>query len=672
MRFLLRAVLAFSLCSSVHAALPPLIDRNAIFGEVPIAAAEISPDGQYIAFLQPYKGARNIWVKKADAPFAAARPLTAEPQRPIPAYFWSRDGKYILYVKDREGDENFNIYAVEPGAMPEAGADVPTSRNITDAKGVQARIYAVPKGDADVIFIGLNDRDKAWHDLYKLHISTGERALIRRNTERISRWEFDHKGELRLAVRTSQKGDTEILRVDADKLTPIYTCDVTEECGPSAFNHANDKVYLVTNKDTNLVGLSLLDPVTGAVTLVESDPLKRVDLAGPRFSDLTETLVATAYADDKRRLYWKDRAFEADYKWLRSRLPGGEDVNFSSCTRDETVCMVVAWSDLEPGATYLFDRKARTLALQFRVREELPREALVPMRSIRYKSVDGTEIAAYLTLPRGIPPRALPLIVNPHGGPWARDGWGFNGFAQFFANRGYAVLQPNFRGSTGYGKSFLNAGNGEWGRKMQDDLTAGVKYLIAQGTVDAKRVGIVGGSYGGYATLAGVAFTPDLYAVGVSIVGPSHLTTLLRSIPPYWEAQRRVMYSRMADPDTPEGRKLLEAESPLNSAANIKTPLMVVQGANDPRVNKRESDQIVVAVRDHNVPVEYLVAQDEGHGFGRPINNLAMSADMEKFLATHLHGRFQESVPEDVAARLKELTVDPKTVVLADQSSPTH
>jgi len=300
----------------------------------------------------------------------------------------------------------------------------------------------------------------------------------------------------------------------------------------------------------------------------------------------------------------------------------------------------------------------------------VPRAALASMHSIHYRSIDGLNISAYLTLPKGIAATALPVMVFPHGGPWARDRWGYQSFPQFFANRGYAVLQPNFRGSTGYGKTFLNAGNGQWGRRMQDDLTAGVKYLIAQGIVDPKRVGIAGGSYGGYATLAGAAFTPELYAAAVSIVGPSNLITLLKSIPPYWEAGRRIMYTRMADPGTPQGRALLEAESPLNAAMNIVTPLMVVQGANDPRVNKRESDQIVVAARDHNVPVEYLVAPDEGHGFARPINNLAMITEIERFLATHLDGRVQTDVPEDVAARLKEITVDPKSVVLAASAEP--
>jgi dipeptidyl aminopeptidase/acylaminoacyl peptidase len=664
MKAALHALLALAFAVPGHAALPPLIDRDALFGEVQIAGAQISPDGRYLSFLKPYQGVRNIWVKKTTEPFAAARPLSAESHRPVSAYFWSRDSKYVLYAQDLNGDENFNIYAIDPDTAPPAGAQVPTARNLTDMKGVRAQIYDLPKNDPDVMFVGLNDRDKSWHDLYRLRISSGERTLLRQNTEHIAGWGFDHKGELRLAVRTTPAGDTEILRVDRDAFTRIYSCDVTEACELEAFDPDNRQVYLLSNKGVNLIGLYLLDPQTQAVTLIESDPERRVDLGRALFSDASDRLIATVYQDDHERVYFKDPRYADDYKWLKSRFNGGE-VHYGSSTRDDNLFVVTAVSDVEPGQTYLFSRSPRMLELQYRLREEIPRDALAPMQSIRYKSTDGTEIQAYLTLPKGVPPSKLPLVVWPHGGPWARDVWGFSAFPQFFANRGYAVLQPNFRASTGFGKAFLNAGNGQWGRKMQDDLSAGVKVLIQEGTVDAKRVGIAGGSYGGYATLAGVAFTPDLYQAAVSIVGPSNLITLLASIPPYWEAGRKIMYRRMGDPGTAEGRKLLAAESPLNSAARIRTPLMVVQGANDPRVNKRESDQIVIAARDHGVPVEYLVAPDEGHGFARPINNLAMMAQMEKFLAAHLGGRFQEGVPAEVAARLKEITVDPKSVVLA-------
>jgi dienelactone hydrolase len=287
------------------------------------------------------------------------------------------------------------------------------------------------------------------------------------------------------------------------------------------------------------------------------------------------------------------------------------------------------------------------------------------MQAVRYKSSDGLEIPAYLTLPKGVKANGLPALLVPHGGPWVRDEWGYNALAQFFANRGYAVLMPNFRGSTGYGKKFLNAGNGEWGARMQDDLTWGVQYLVNQGIADPKRIGILGGSYGGYATLAGVAFTPDLYRAAVDIVGPSNLLTLLDAIPPYWEAARKIMYARMADPDTPDGKKWMEDRSPLYSAEKIKTPLMVVQGANDPRVHRREAEQIVIALRDRGFPVEYLLAPDEGHGFARPVNNLAMFMAVEKFLAAQLKGRYQEGGSPEVAARLEEITVDPKTVVIS-------
>jgi dipeptidyl aminopeptidase/acylaminoacyl peptidase len=326
---------------------------------------------------------------------------------------------------------------------------------------------------------------------------------------------------------------------------------------------------------------------------------------------------------------------------------------------------VAGRSDVDPGEVYLFDRGHKTLALQYKVRERIPREHMAEMKSVRYPSSDGLEIPAFLTLPKGVAPTGLPAVLLPHGGPWGRDGWGFNNLAQFLANRGYAVLQPNFRASTGYGKKFLNAGNKQWGEKMQDDVTWGAKYLVAQGIADPKRIGIMGGSYGGYATLAGVAFTPDVYAAAVDIVGPSNLITLLDSIPPYWEAGRLVFYTRMGDPRTPEGKAQLVRQSPLSSAQKIKTPLLVAQGANDPRVKKAEAEQIVIALRDRGFPVEYILAPDEGHGFARPVNSMALWAASEKFFAKHLGGRFQEGATPEVTARLAEITVDPKTVVLS-------
>lgn len=641
---------------------PPLIDRNLFFGEIAIAGAQISPDGRFISFLKPYKGTRNIWVKGADEPFSAARPVSAEAARPIRSYFWSRDSKYILYSQDSGGDENFNIYAIDPTLAADPKSGVPPTRALTDLKGVRTEIFSVPRAKPDILYIGLNDRDPRWHDLYELHISTGEKTLLRKNSENIAGWEFDHDGVLRLAQRTNSAGDTEILRVDAGGFKQIYSCTVLETCEIFGFDATGQQAFLITNKGPlDLIELELLNAAAGAAAKVESDPERRVDIANVKLSEIDHRLLFTEYEDDTVRRYFRDPAFEKDYRWLQSKLPG-QQITFGAASNDENLWIVSAYGDTEPGVTYVWNRKTQRLTLQYRVRDELPRAALAQRKPYHYRSSDGLDIPAYLTLPKGLPAKNLPLIVHPHGGPWARDSFGYDTYAQFLSNRGYAVLQPNFRGSTSYGKKFLNAGNGEWGRKMQDDLTWGVKSLVAAGIADPARIGISGGSYGGYATLAGVAFTPDVYAAAVAIVAPSNLLTLLDAIPPYWEAGRKQMYTRMADPTTAAGKALLIAESPLTQAKSIVTPLLVVQGKNDPRVNIRESDQIVAAVRDNGKPVEYLVAPDEGHGFARPINNLAMVTAMEAFLAQYLGGRCQQDIPADIAAKLKDISIDPRTV----------
>lgn len=655
--------------TAVFSQQPPLIDREAFFGNPEYSGANISPDGKYIMFRKPYKDTMNIWVKKTEDPFDKAKLITNRTDRPIAGSFWSRDSKFILFTQDKGGDENFNVYAVDPAAPAASGSDVPAARNITDAKGVRAFIYAVPESDPDAIYVGLNERDKAWHDLYKVKISTGERTLITENKDRYQGVIFDNADKLRLVTRAAQNGDTEILRVEPDgKTTKIYSCDAFESCGPVRFHKDNKRLYLQTNKgDLDLIELVLMDVETGKIEKVESDPMNKVDFGGASFSEVTDELIATAYEDDRERIYWKNKAFKKDYDDLKKRL-GDRDINFGSSTKDESKFIVSTNSDTDPGTVWLYDRKSKNLSTLYQVREKLDRKALAPMKAVRYKSSDGMEIPAFLTIPKGSDGKNLPVVMFVHGGPWGRDYWGYHSYAQFLANRGYAVLQPNFRASTGYGKKFLNAGNNQWGEKMQDDVTWGVKYLIEQGIADPKRVGIMGGSYGGYATLAGVTYTPDTYGAAVAIVAPSNLVTLLEAIPPYWEAIRTVFYKRMGDPNTPEGLAQMKRQSPLTYADRIKTPLLVVQGANDPRVNKRESDQIVIALRDRNYPVEYLVAPDEGHGFARPVNNMAMIATSEKFLAKHLGGRFQETMTPEVAQRLGEITVDPKNVMLAKKA----
>ncbi len=647
---------------------PPLIDRELLFGDPEISGAQLSPDGKFLSFIKPYNGTRNLWIKGLAEPFDKARPMTNDQARPVRDYFWSRDGKYLLFSQDKGGDENFNLYAVNPAEALPAGQPVPAARDLTGLKGVRVQIDHAPLTDPNTLYIGLNDRDKAWHDLYKLNLTTGEKTLVRQNTDRLGSWVFDWNDQLRLASRSNPDGSTEWLRVEGEAMMPFYKTSIDEQSRVVSFARDNQRVYLVTNQGArNLTEIVLLDPATGKEEPFQADPLKRVDVGELVISEKTHEPAFVSFEDDRMRRVWKDPAFEQDFKAIGSKLPG-LDVYPVSHTADERLWLLSASSATQPSVAYLFDRQTKQLTKQYETRPKLESTDLADMKVVRYRSSDGLEIPAYLTLPKGVPAKNLPVIIFPHGGPWNRDVYGFNARHQLLANRGYAVLSPNFRASAGYGKQFLNAGNGEWGQKMQDDVTYGVKYLIAQGIADPRRVGILGGSYGGYATLAGVTFTPDLYAAAVAIVAPSNLITLLNSFPPYWEDGRKQWYVRVGDPTTEAGRAALARASPLTAADKIKTPLLVVQGANDPRVHKAEADQIVVALRDRNYPVQYLLAPDEGHGFARPVNNLAMWAAAEKFLAQHLHGRYQESMSPAVAKRLGEITVDPKTVVLASKT----
>ena len=644
----------------------PIIDRELFFGDPEIASGQISPDGKYISFLKPFKGKRNIWVKNIDQEFDEAKPLTADEKRPIGGYFWSRDSKQILYVQDKGGDENFHVYSVSPTAEPEQGEEVPPSIDLTPMDGIRAFIMDVPKNDPTIMYVGINDRDKAWHDLYKVKIATGDRELVLTNDIEYNNLVFDLDGVIRVASKSTADGGTEMLKKTANGWETLYTCSNLETCYPVRF-HKDGRLYIVSDKgDANFSSLQLLDLKTNQATVVEQDPEGKVDFGGTIFSDLTDELVGTVYTAAKTKIYWKDKSYEADYNLLKKRFDGAT-INFTSSTTDEQTYLIYVNSDTDPGTAYVFDRKSKKSTLLYQPRPNLPTEHLSKMEAVSYKSSDGLVIPAYLTLPKGKETKNLPAIVLPHGGPWARDYWGYDGLAQYLANRGYAVLQMNFRGSTGYGKAFLNAGNGEWGQLMQDDITWGVKYLVEEGIADEDKVGIMGGSYGGYATLAGLTFTPDVYATGVSIVGPSNLFTLLETIPPYWATIRELFHNRMGDPDTPEGQEQLRRQSPFFHADNIKAPLLVGQGANDPRVKKAESDQIVVAMRDLNLPVEYLNFPDEGHGFRNPDNSMAFFAKTEQFLSEHLGGRYQEEVPDHLQEIIDNVTVDISTVKLPEK-----
>ncbi len=649
--------------------IPPLIDRELIFGDTELAGAQLSPDGKFVSFIKPYNDVRNIWVKGIDERFEDARPVTAD-ERPVPGYFWTQDGKYLLYVQDKGGNEDFHVYAVDPAGAAEGETGVPEARNLTPIDGVRALIYSVPENRPDEMIVGLNDRSPAYHDVYRIKISTGKRELLLENTEGIGFYGFDLDGNVRTAYRQTGDGGAEILRVDADGMEKIYECTFEEACFMGRFHKDGRRTYITSNHgpDVDLVRFMLLDVETGETELVESDPENEVDFAGGVFSRDTDELMATVYVGDRVRIYPKSKEAQRDLDNLRKQLPDG-DLGINSMTKDMNHWLVGVSSDVDPGSVYVYDRAAGTAELLYRSRPDLPSEHLAHMKPIRYTARDGLEIPGYLTLPRGVEPKNLPTVIHPHGGPWARDNWGYNAYVQFLANRGYAVLQMNFRSSNGYGKKFLNAGNRTWGiGAMQHDITDGVQYLIDQGIADPERVGIFGGSYGGYATLAGVTFTPDLYAAGVPYVAPSNIITLIESFPAYWRPfLNGTWYKRVGDPEVESDVVDMQRRSPLNHVDEIKAPLLVVHGANDPRVKQDESDRIVAALRDKGAQVEYIVAPDEGHGFRAPANRSALAAAMEKFLAAHLGGRYQEEMTPEVAKRLGEITMDVTEVTTPEQ-----
>lgn len=647
----------------------PLIDRTLFFGDPQYTGAQISPDGAYITFRKQYEGVMNIWIKGVNEDFEEARPLTADKERPVRSYFWSHDSRYILYVQDKGGDENYNIYRVDVNEKPDPDIGVPEAVNLTPMEDIRAQIYSVPREYPDRMIVGINDRDPSLHDVYRLDISSGELTLLIENTDNIAGWVTDRQANVRAGIRQTDEGGQELLMIRGDEFEKVYEAGPEESFSPVRYHEDGEHIYMTTNTgDRDLTELVLFNPETGETELIEQDPEGEVDFGGVTFSEVTNEMLATYYVGARRRTYFHDDEYEQMFKEMRSYVDEGE-ITPVSRTHDENIWLFNVGSDVDPGSVYRYDRVAGEVELLYQSRPELPSEYLSEMRPIHYTARDGLEIPGYLTIPHGKEPENLPVVVVPHGGPWARDNWGYNSYAQFLANRGYAVLQINFRGSTGYGKEFLNAGNEEWGNgAMQHDITDGVHYLIDEGIADPDRVAIFGGSYGGYATLAGLAFTPDLYAAGISFVGPSNIITLLNSIPPYWGPIRKIFHTRVGDPEDPEDYARLMEQSPLYSAENIKAPLMVVQGANDPRVKKAESDQIVVAMREMGRDVEYLVAEDEGHGFARRVNRLAFNYAMEKFLSEHVGGRFQEEAEEDYLKRYEEITVDVNTVELADSS----
>ncbi len=609
--------------------MPPLIPLRHLFDNPERALARLSPDGTRLSWVAPRDGVLNVWVR--DRAGGEAVPVTDDRDRGIRSYMWSRDSARILYSQDLGGDENHHLLAVDAGGGGPA-------RDLTPFPGVRAGLIDAPRATPRHVLVSMNLRDRSLFDAYRVSLATGRLELIGRNPGNIIGWVADRDGHLRAARAQTPAGDYELLVRDDEAGELRVVAEYANEDGghPFAFTPDGSHIWMGSARGSDLLRLVELDPADGSEQEVDRDD--EVDLSGPVISDLTGELLGAFYLRDRVVLHAFDERLARDWERVRALHPG--DPRIGGQDERETAFIVSFDDDRDPGATYLFDRETGEAEFLYRSRPWLDPATLAPMRPVTIASRDGLALHSYLTLPLDAEPRDLPAVLVVHGGPWARDAWGYDPQAQLLANRGYAVLQINYRGSTGFGKSFMHAAEHEFAGKMHDDLIDGVEWLVGEGIADRARVGIYGGSYGGYAALVGATFTPDVFAAVVSVVGPSSLVTLVRSFPPYWRPLLASTWFRyVGDPEDPEQLADLEARSPLNRVDDIVAPLLVIQGANDPRVTKAESDQIVAALRRRGVEVEYLVKDDEGHGFVKPENRMDAYGAIERFFAKHLGGR---------------------------------
>ncbi len=608
----------------------PLIPLELFFRHPEYANVRLSPDGRVVAFLRPWEDVPNLWVQ--DLATGEVRRVTDDRGRGILEFAWAYTGE-LIYLQDQDGDENWRLYALSPG-----GGE---PRLLTPGTGVQARLINLRPDLPDEMLVALNDRNPALHDVYRVRLSTGERELVMVNEIGAVGFLADERLQLRVASRVTDDGGGELLLHTGTGWAPLYRWGL-EDVFVIPQELRGETLYLFSSVGRNTSALVALDLATGEERLLAEDPEYDMGVGdgtlGPAllFHPRAARPEAVAVYREKQAWIVLDPSLEEDFERLARVEPGRQFGIFSRDLADRR--WVVAYDgDRQSLHYYLYDRETGEARLLFVSRPELERYPLAERRPVRITARDGLVLHGYLTLPPGAEPRGLPAVLYPHGGPWARDFWGWEPIAQWLANRGYAVLQVNFRGSVGYGKAFVNAGNKEWGGKMQDDLTDAVRWLVEQGIADPERVAIMGGSYGGYATLAGMTFTPELYRCGVDIVGPSNLFTLLESLPPYWKPMVAIFHTRMGHPE--RDAELLRARSPLFHAERIRAPLLIGQGANDPRVKRQESLQIVEALRGAGKEVEYVEYADEGHGFFKPENRLDFFRRAERFLARHLGGR---------------------------------
>jgi dipeptidyl aminopeptidase/acylaminoacyl peptidase len=618
---LLLAAALLATASALHAAPAPQLPLRDFFRNPEQTAHQLSPDGRHLSWLAPYERRMNVFVRPTAG--GAATRVTAETARSIAGYGWK--GERIVFVKDFGGDENFHVVSVDL-----QGGDL---KDLTPGEKVKANLVDILYDDDDHLLISHNRRDARVFDVYRVDVKTGEEKLIAQNPGNVTGWKTDHDGKVRAATVSDGVNSQLLYRErEEDAFKAIVTTNFREAVAPLFFTFDNRKLYVSSNRGRDKRAIFVLDPATAKeAEMLHEHP--EVDVTSMSYSRKRKVPTAITWTTWKTERRFLDKLAEGHFRDVQSKLPGYEVV-FTATDRAEDKFIVAAYSDKTRGKRYLYDVATKKLDLIADVSPWLPEAALADMKPVRYTARDGLVIHGYLTLPRGVEPKNLPVVVNPHGGPWARDTWDFNPEVQFLANRGYAVLQMNFRGSTGYGRKFWEASFRQWGRTMQDDVTDGVQWLVKEGIADPKRIGIYGGSYGGYATLAGIAYTPDLYAAAVDYVGVSNLLTFLKAIPPYWKPLLEMLYEMVGNPDT--DAQYLKERSPVFFAERIKTPLLIAQGAKDPRVVKSESDQMVEAMRKRGVEVEYLVKDDEGHGFANEENRFEFYEAMERFLARHL------------------------------------
>lgn len=621
-------VLFFTACNSEKAEVkPPAIAVEDFFKNSDKSGWQISPDGEYVSYRSPHMGHTNVFVRKITD--TVGIPVTHDSVRNIFQYQWK--GNRILYLQDVGGDENFQLFSVS--------IDGKDQKALTPFPGVRSMILNdlryVP-GKEKEIMIQMNQRDNRFFDPYSINIETGELKVLYQNDRNFDSWYTDHNAVIRMATKTDGVNITYYHRAtENDKFDSLLTTTYKETFTPNFFTFDNKNIYVTSNIGRDKTAIVEYD-LANNKEIREIYSNKDYDVDAVDFSAKRKVLQSAFYTSWKGEQHFLDKDAEADYNKMKEKFQGYEIALYGN-NNDEDKFMVWVGNDKLPAKYYFYDKKSGETKYLATSRPWLNEEHMATMKPVEYKSRDGLTIHGYLTLPKGVEAKNLPVVINPHGGPWARDGWGFNNEAQFLANRGYAVLQMNFRGSTGYGKEFWLKGQKQWGKTMQDDITDGVNWLIKEGIADQKRVAIYGGSYGGYATLAGVAFTPDLYACAVDYVGVSNMFTFMKTIPPYWEPYKAMFYELVGDPV--KDSALLAEVSPALHAGNIKTPLFIAQGANDPRVNKAESDQMVEALKKRGVAVEYMVKNDEGHGFANENNRIDFYKAMDKFFDKYLSGK---------------------------------